>query len=174
MLKVEGIQLLKQEARRCFNFLWDYANRDPKSLGYGLIIDSTAKPEVASIASVGFGLSAIPIGVERGWIAYNQGYERAYGTLKTLMNNADHFKGFYAHFVDIKSGKRHNNCEYSTIDTAILVNGAITCGEYFGGSIKELAEEIYKRVDWNFIVDRVNNWFICITGRKFILKVIPV
>lgn len=159
MLKVDGIKLLKQEAQCCFNFFWDYANSDSKSPGYGLIIDSTARPEVASIASVGFGLSAIPIGVERGWISCSQGYERAYGILKTLMNNVDHYKGFYPHFIDIKTGIRHNNCEYSTIDTAIMINGAITCGEYFGESIKVLAEEIYKRVDWNFIVDRDNNWF---------------
>ena len=41
------------------------------------------------------------------------------------MDNVDHYKGFFAHFIDIKRGKRHNNCEYSTIDTAILINGAL-------------------------------------------------
>lgn len=159
MFQMDGIALLEQEARYCFNFLWEHTNTDINSPGYGLIIDTTDKPEVASIASVGFGLSAIPIGVERGWITYEQGYERTYSTLKSLIHNVDQYKGFYAHFTDIKTGKRYNNCEYSTIDTAILVNGAITCGEYFDGQIKELAEEIYKRVDWNFIVDKENKWF---------------
>ncbi|HZJ58195.1 MAG TPA: glucoamylase family protein [Clostridia bacterium] len=153
------MKLLKLESRLCFNFLWEQVNSDPKSPGYGLILDSTNQPKIASIASVGFGLSAIPIGIERGWITSAEGYERVLGTLNTLINNVDDHKGFYAHFVDIKTGERWNNCEYSTIDTAILINGAICVGEYFGGKIKELSEVIYKMVDWDFIVDKENNRF---------------
>ncbi len=156
---MNGVELLKLEAKGCFDFLWEQVNADVHSPGYGLIVDSADRPEIASIASVGFGLSAIPIGIERGWITYGQGFERALGTLNTLMTNVENHKGFYAHFVDIKTGKRINNCEYSTIDTAILVNGAITVGEYFGGRIKELALRIYRRVDWNFIVDKANKRF---------------
>ena len=114
-----------------------YRSQKPR---YGLILDSTDKAGVASIASVGFGLSAIPIGIERGWIGYGQGFERALGTLRTLIKSVDNYRGFYAHFVDMKTGKRYRRCEYSTIDTAILINGAITSGEYFGGTIKALAE----------------------------------
>ncbi|NLI60492.1 MAG: hypothetical protein GX375_03575 [Clostridiales bacterium] len=154
-----GVELLELEAKSCFNFLWDQANTDHKSPGYGLILDSTDKAGVASIASVGFGLSAIPIGIERGWIGYGQGFERALGTLRTLIKSVDNYRGFYAHFVDMKTGKRYRRCEYSTIDTAILINGAITSGEYFGGTIKALAEKIYKRADWNFIVDKANKRF---------------
>ncbi|NLJ41935.1 MAG: hypothetical protein GX352_10085 [Clostridiales bacterium] len=156
---MNGVRLLELEAKGCFYFLWEHINDDINSPGYGLIMDSTKRPGIASIASVGFGLSAIPIGVERGWISHGQGFERALGVLKTFMNNVDNHRGFYAHFVDIKTGKRIDNCEYSTIDTAILINGAITVGEYFGGSIKALAEEIFKRTDWDFIIDKENKWF---------------
>lgn len=156
---MDGVRLLELEARGCFNFFWEQTNIDQESPGYGLIIDSTARPSVASIASLGFGLSAIPIGVERGWINFGQGFERVLGTLKTLLYNVDNHRGFYAHFLDINTGQRVNNCEYTTIDTAILVNGAITSGEYFGGTVKELAHMLYKKVDWNFIVDKEKNMF---------------
>ena len=156
---MDGMKLLELESRLCFNFLWEQVNSNPQSPGYGLIVDSTSQPEVASIASVGFGLSAIPIGIERGWITHFEGYERVLGTLNTLINNVENHRGFYAHFVDMETGKRLNNCEYSTIDTAILINGAICVGEYFDGRIRELAEILYRRVDWNFIVDKENDWF---------------
>ena len=99
------MELLELESRLCFNFLWEQVNSNPESPGYGLIVDSTNQPEVASIASVGFGLSAIPIGIERGWITHLDGYERVLGTLNTLINNVDNHRGFYAHFVDIETGK---------------------------------------------------------------------
>ena len=157
---MEGAKsILDLEAKGCFEFFWNEANTEPNSPGYGLILDTNTDPQRASIASVGFGLSAIIIGVERGWITYDAGYRRTLGTLRTLLNNVEHHKGFYAHFIETETGNRMGQCEFSTIDTAILLNGALTSGEYFGGEIKELSDEIYRRVDWNFIVDEENNWF---------------
>lgn len=152
-------ELLEIEARACFNFFWEQANTDPASPGYGLIVDITTRPERASIASVGFGLTAIVIGVERGFITYEEGYKRTLGTLKTLAHNVANYRGFYAHFVDINTGRNIYNSEYSTIDTAILVNGAVVSGEYFGGEVKELSDLIYERIDWQYIVDDRNKWF---------------
>lgn len=152
-------ELLELEAKGCFDFFWEQANTDPNSPGYGLIVDITTKPKRASIASVGFGLSAIVIGVARGFITYEQGYERTLGTLKTLVDNVANYKGFYAHFVDMDTGQRIDESEYSTIDTAILINGAITSSEYFGGEVKKLVDIIHKKVDWNYIVDNKNKWF---------------
>jgi len=157
---MEGAEkILDLEAEGCFRFFWDGANVESDSPGYGLIIDTNKEPRRSSIASVGFGLSAIIIGIERGWITYKDGYDRTLGTLKTLLNNVEHYKGFFAHFIDIKTGRRIDRCEFSTIDTAILLNGAITSGEYFGGKIREIADKIYERVDWNFIVDKKKGQF---------------
>lgn len=144
-------KILELEQKGCFRFFWEQANTDPKSSGYGLIADITIEPGRASIASVGFGLSAIIIGVERGFITYDQGYERALGTLNTLLKNVDSYRGFYAHFVDINTGEKWAGSEYSTIDTAIVLNGAITAGEYFGGAVKDLVDDIYGKIDWNYI-----------------------
>ena len=71
-----------------FKFFWETANSDTTSSGYGLIpdrfhTDTNAIGTVASIASVGFGLTTIPIGIENGWITRVK-EERAYLTLKTM------------------------------------------------------------------------------------------
>lgn len=149
-------RVLDLEAKGCFDFIWNEANQDPNSPGYGLIVDTTKNPRVASIASNGFGLAGLVIGVERGYVSFEAAYERALGTLKTFRDNVSHVNGFYAHFVDIETGKRHNECEYSTIDTAILLMGALVAGEYFGKEVKEVAEVLLKRTDWEWLVTTYN------------------
>ena len=57
---MDGMELLELESRQCFNFLWEQVNSNPESPSYGLIVDSTNQPEVASIASVGLDLVLSP------------------------------------------------------------------------------------------------------------------
>lgn len=153
-------KLLDLESEKSFYYFWEQANTDPKSPGYGLIRDRyPSNPHVSSIASVGFGLTAIPIGIENGWITYKEGYDRVLGTLNTFLNNVENINGFYYHFVHLSNGKRIWNSEISIIDTAIFINGALFAGEYFGGEIKEISETLYKRIQWDWFVDKKRNMF---------------
>lgn len=155
--KIES--LIEKEMKGSFLYFWEQANTDENSTGYGLVRDRyPGNPTIASIAATGFGLSAIPIGVEYGWITREEGYKRALGTLKTIWN-LEQFHGFLYHFLDINSGKRTWKSEISTIDSALLVAGVLTVGEYFGGEIKELAKKIYDRMNWKLFVDYKNNYF---------------
>ena len=155
------LDILDLEAKGCFDFFWNEVCTEGE--GYGLIKDNTSKFEshvnIASVASVGFGLSAIIIGVERGWITYKEGEERALGTLKTLYNNVGQVSGFFNHFVDMRNGKRAWNSEISVIDTAIAIMGALTCSEYFKGEVEEWFEKIYQRIDWDFYRNKETNEF---------------
>ena len=59
------------------------------------------------------------------------------------------YRGFYYHFLDVRTGHRAWNCELSTIDTAILLAGALTSASYFDGSSpeeRELRRFIYRLV----------------------------
>lgn len=153
-------ELLKLESRACFEFFWNEVNTDINSPGFGLISDRVPTDgTMASIASVGFGLTAIVIGVERGWIQFEQGYVRTLGTLNTLWNNVENVNGFYYHFIDMNTGRRWGNCEVSNVDTAIAICGALTAAEYFGGEVKEKAQQIYERVNWEWFRDPVRNQF---------------
>lgn len=149
--------VLEKEIRGCFDFFWKEANDDRSSKGYGLVVDTTKKRNVASIASIGFGLGAYIIGVERSFISFEDGYERTVGTLKTFKENVSHINGFYAHFVDINTGERLGQCEYSTIDTAIFLMGAIAASQYFKGESIDLTRELLHRTDWNWIVTYRNS-----------------
>ena len=145
-----------EEERLSFKFFWEAVNGNSESQGYGMIADryntQTNTPGVASIASVGFGLAAMPIGIENDWISYQEGYDRALGTLNTL-KTMQRTHGFYYHFVSMSSATRAGYSEVSIIDTAIMICGAIIAGEYFGGEIKSIALELYESIEWNWYFD---------------------
>ena len=70
------------------------------------------------------------------------------------------YRGFYYHFVDVRTGRRAWKCELSTIDTAILLAGALTSAAYFDGTnpeereLRGLAKALYERVDWQWAQNR--------------------
>lgn len=152
-------EAIEYEMRGAFNFFWEQANTDPTSPGYGLIRDRyPGSPGIASMASVGYGLTAYIIGVEKGYITYDEGYERANGTMDTLLS-MDRTEGFYYHFVDMQTGERAWNSEVSSIDSSILLMGVLTAGQYFGGDVQTKAEEIYDGVNWPWFLDESRNMF---------------
>ena len=141
-----------REARKSFNFFWATANTDETSMGYGLIPDRFPSNGLASIASVGYGLTAIPIGIKNGWITYEEGYDRALKTLKSI-KELERVEGFYYHFYSEKYGIKSPNTEVSNIDTAILLCGALFAGQYFGGEVNKVANEIYDAVNWPWYIN---------------------
>src|SRR5215831_8368999 len=154
-LDEKGLDKLEADT---FKYFLEQANLDN-----GLIADSTRTGAPASIAAVGFALTVYPIGVERGYISRSEAARRALAPLR-LFHGGDHRagpdgigrKGFYYHFLNLKTGQRMWNSEVSTIDTAYLLAGALTAAQYFDRDttiereIRELAEELYRRADWRW------------------------
>ena len=160
ILKCYGEKIVRKELRGCYRFFIKESNNNTRSKGYGLIKDKTILSDnVSSIASVGYGLAALVIGVEHKWISYKSAYNKAIGTLDTFINNVEGISGFFYHFVNMENGKREWNCELSIIDTAIFICGALTAGEYFERDVKKKAEILYKRINWQWYRDEDNNYF---------------
>jgi hypothetical protein len=129
----------------------------------GLVADSTKQGAPSSIAATGFALTAYPIGVERGYLTRVEAIKRCLTTLRFFHDSpqgtgpdAIGYKGFYYHFLDMKTGRRTWNCEISTIDTTYLLAGALTAATYFDGErkeeneIRQLAAALYERADWQW------------------------
>ncbi len=151
--------VIAYEMKGSFDFFWEQANTDAASPGYGLVRDRYPGSEgIASMASVGFALTAYPIGVEKGYITWQEGYDRANGTLDTLLR-MDRVEGFYYHFVEMQTGQRAWQSEVSNIDTSILLMGVLTAGEYFGGEVQAKAQQIYEGVNWPWFLDSARNMF---------------
>ncbi|MFZ5802087.1 MAG: glucoamylase family protein [Candidatus Omnitrophota bacterium] len=127
----------------------------------GLTRDSSQAGSPCSVAATGFSLASFAIAQERGWI--DREYARTYleKTLTTLLKHADHEKGFFYHFLDMQTGRRVWDSEASSIDTALLVAGALLAGQYFPETtIAAMARKIYERIDWTWMYQPANG-LIC-------------
>lgn len=133
------------------------------NLENGLIPDSTKQGAPCSIAVVGFALTAYPIAVERGYMTRKEAIKRCLLNLRFFHDgiqgtspDAVGHKGFYYHFLDMRTGRRVWKSEVSTIDTTYLLAGALTSAMYFDRDTKEereirrLAEALYARADWHW------------------------
>ncbi len=109
----------------------------------------------SSIAATGVGLIALAIADYEGW--ESNASEKAVLTLRAMAGELagldpakDQQTGFFAHFIDMETGARYWKSENSTIDTALLVSGALFAREYFQGhrEIARLAAKLYHSVRW--------------------------
>ena len=145
--------------KRTFDFFWQTVNRKN-----GLVPDRWPSKSFCSIASVGYALTAYPVGVERGWCTRAEAAELTRTTLRFFWTapqgpeasgTAGH-KGFFYHFIDMDTGHRFRTNELSSVDSTLLFMGILFAAEYFNADnaveaeIRKLAHDIYARADWNF------------------------
>ncbi len=138
----------------------------------GLISDK-ASPDAqwshdwpSSIAAVGFALASYPVAVKRGFMSREAAVQRTLVTLRFFSQSvqgpgtdATGYRGFYYHFLDMQTGRRAWQCELSSIDTALLLAGMLTCAGFFTGQapaeveVRSLANALYRRVEWDWALD---------------------
>ena len=151
---------LESVQHAAFDFFWYEVN--PLN---GLVRDRSRPDSVCSIASVGFGLTAIGIGVDHGWISREEGRQRVLRTLLTFANGPQGtntagtigYRGWFYHMLDTRTAMRAGTSELSSIDSALLLAGVLYARQYFAGAnaeevrIRSLANAIYDRVDWGWM-----------------------
>ncbi len=150
----EDDQLLDDLERASCCYFWEQAGAQT-----GLVKDrcnahraATDSTTVGSIAATGFGLTAICIGDKRGFIPHSEARQRVITTLEFLSHKLVHHRGFFYHWADINTGDRVWDSEVSSIDTAILLCGILTCRTHFRDTdITLLAHSITNRVEWSWL-----------------------
>jgi len=154
------VQTLRRLQRRSFGYFVNEVNR-----ANGLVLDKTAPDWPASIAAIGMALTAYPVGAERNFISRNEAAERTLTTLRFFaaseqseVPDATGYKGFFYHFLHMQTGKREWKSELSSIDTALLIAGALAAAQYFDAAsqdeaeIRAVAKLLYERVDWAWML----------------------
>jgi len=160
-------EMLDRLQRETFDYFRHECN--PRN---GLIADKTQPGSPSSIAAVGMGLSVYIVAVERGLLSRAEASDRTLTVLRFFHSShqgqepdATGYKGFFYHFLDMQTGRRAWQCELSTIDTAIFMAGVLTVASYFTkeveeeSEIRELADVLYRRVDWKWALN--NGTTIC-------------
>jgi hypothetical protein len=152
-LSPEDDQFLNELEKANFQFFWEQAS--PKT---GMVKDrcnvhnSNNQGIASSIAATGFGLTALCIGDQRGFIPTAAALERVFTTLRFLWKKLPHHRGFFYHFANPETGERMFDSEVSSVDTTILLCGILTCREHFRHpGVAQLANLIFNRVDWTWL-----------------------
>ena len=156
----EDSDLLEDLSRRAFLYFLEHA--DPRT---GLVLDRArtsgeAHPpdhpshRIASSAATGFGLTALCVGAERGWVPRAEAVGRTLRTLRFFADVAPHERGWFLHWMDAATGERRWRSEYSSIDTALLLAGVLTARQCFreDAEVVRLSTSIYERVDFPWML----------------------
>ncbi|RAV28469.1 glucoamylase family protein [Sinomicrobium soli] len=155
-------ELLDLVQRQTFDYFWGGAEPNSGMAPERIHIDGEYPQDdqdVVTTGGSGFGLMAILVGVERGFISREEALER-YEKIVGFLEKADRFHGVWPHWLYGKTGKVK---AFSTrddggdlVETAFLVQGLLTVGEYFkDGSDKEKElvsriDKLWREVEWNW------------------------
>ena len=160
----EALMDLTQE--ETFKYFWDYAEENSGGARERYHPDDPSRDaHVVTAGGTGFGLMALVVGMERGFISRTEGVERL-TTLLNFLENADRFHGAWSHWIN---GSNGSVIPFSTMDnggdlveTAFLTQGLICVKEYLkNGSASEQAlaqkaDDLWKGVEWDWYTQEQN------------------
>ena len=148
-------ELFDDVQRAAFRFFWNETDPRTGQIKDRAFLNGNDSRTMSSIAATGFGLTALCIADSRGLGRSTDIRNRVRTTLRYVANDLETEHGFYYHFLDMTTGKRWRKCELSSIDTTLLVCGALTARQYFqDAEIQDLATKIYTRVDWPWMLNK--------------------
>jgi hypothetical protein len=153
----EDEQFLDELEQKTFLYFWEQSNPQTGLIKDRCNVRAEDTSIVASIASTGFGLTAICIAEKRGFISHQEARLRVIATLSFLWKKLPTHRGFFYHFANINTGERIWDSEVSSVDTAILLCGILTCRQHFRDrDIIQLARAIFDRVDWTWLSEDIS------------------
>jgi hypothetical protein len=143
---------LDELEKATFLYFWEQGSPDTGIVRDRFNVRAPDKSDLGSIAATGFGFTALCIGHQRGWISYDEARGRVLAGLRFLWEQMPHHRGFFYHWANIHTGDRLWDSEVSSIDSAILLCGVLTCRKHFADAqIDQLARQVFNRVDWNWL-----------------------
>ena len=152
VLSPQDDQFLNDLEHANFLFFWEQANPATGLTKDRCNVRTNDTTVAASIASTGFGFTAICIGEKRGFVSHADARRRVLDSLSFIWHKLPTHRGFFYHFANINTGERIWDSEASSVDTAMLLCGVLTCRQHFQDKdIGDLAHAIFDRVDWTWL-----------------------
>lgn len=133
-----------------------------------ILLEAGENYHPSSVAATGVGLMSLAIADKKNW--ETNALEQAKASVATMIGQQTGFQtdrtanGFYRHFVNMETGKQEWNSEYSTIDTAIFVTGALFAEKYFNDpTLSEAVAELYYSIDFEAALADIDTGGIYLT-----------
>ncbi|MFN0216583.1 MAG: glucoamylase family protein [Saprospiraceae bacterium] len=152
--------LLEMTQRATFRYFWDYGH--PVS---GLARErSNGDPNIVTTGGSGFGIMAIIVGAERGWISRAEAVNRMI-QIASFLQFADRFHGVFPHWMNGMNGNVVPFSQYDDggdlVETAFLMQGLLTARSYFDqntpleSALRDVITGLWEDVEWDWY--RKNN-----------------
>lgn len=155
-------ELLDTIQKQTFNYFWEGAEPNSGLARERIHMDNiypTSPKNTVTTGGSGFGVMAILIGIERGWITKDEALKR-YTKIVNFLEKADRFHGAWPHWINGETGKvlafskKDNGGDL--VETAFLIQGLLTVSEYFKNGNKEEQElvskinKLWREVEWDW------------------------
>lgn len=160
--KISEDSLLNLVQYQTFQYFWENAEKTSGLAKERTHMDNVYPQNdqnVVTTGGSGFGLMAILVGIERGFISREQGFER-FVKIVDYLSKADRFHGAWPHWLDGPTGKVQpfgkKDDGGDLVETSFLIQGLLSVREYFKNGTEaeqELADKIdllWREVDWNW------------------------
>ena len=154
--------LLDTLQKQTINYFWDGAEPNSGLARERIHMDDvypTSPKNTVTTGGSGFGLMAILVGIERGFISKEDALDR-YLKIVDFLEKADRFHGVWPHWLDGETGKVYPFSKKDNggdlVETAFLMQGLLTVSEYFDGNAekeKQLVSKIdklWREVEWSW------------------------
>jgi len=147
-------ELLAKVQEQTFKYFWNFAHENS-----GLARERNTSGNLVTIGGSGFGVMAILVGIERGFITRQQGIERI-SKIVDFLSKADRFHGVWAHWINGNTGNvipfssKDNGADL--VETAFMIQGLLTVRAYLDESLADENITIWKitklweEVEWTW------------------------
>lgn len=147
-------ELLTTIQRQTFKYFWDFGH--PVS---GLARERSTSQDIVTMGGSGFGILAMIVGVERGFITLDEGISR-WNTMVDFLLQADRFHGVFPHWMNGATGRvvpfsaRDNGGDL--VETAFLVQGLLTLRAYLlrerpsATALISNINKIWEEIEWTW------------------------
>ena len=157
-LSDKDVELIENIQRKTFGYFWDFAHPDS-----GLARERSRSRRVVTTGGSGFGILAILVAAERGWVTRDQALDRMH-KIVTFLERADRFHGAWPHWLDGRTGKvipfsSKNDDGADLVETSFLVQGLLTAREYFDRNtdaertLRRTITRLWEAVQWNWFTN---------------------
>jgi hypothetical protein len=152
--EISDEELLTKVQQQTFKYFWDFAH--PVS---GLARERKTSGNTVTVGGSGFGVMAIIVGIERGFITRQQGMDRLQ-TIVNFLKNADRFHGVWPHWMNGNTGAvipfSSDDNGGDLVETAFMIEGLLTVREYLNAgvtqedNIKNTITQLWEEVEWDW------------------------
>lgn len=147
-------ELLTRIQKQTFKYFWDFGHPDS-----GMARERNTSGNIVTTGGSGFGLMAMVVAVERGFISRSDAVAR-WTTIVNFLETANRFHGAWPHWLNGVTGEVVPFSQYDNgadlVETAFLIQGLLTVDQYLDSNntqenlLKTKIKTLWEEVEWDW------------------------